>query len=270
MKNCLLLLFLLALPAFHGMLNAQTDVHNPEIHLSGKIISQLDSSAIYPVAIKNTDKYTWHLIDGRGEYQIRVNKNDSLVIYADNYQTLHLSISGVWDSSEMMIYDIVLEPSSDFGSEIASSADYLKFRNDFLSLGFPHDPYQVDLQLPEKIPEMHTLYLAEFDEANIDMKMNSKGLVVTGAISALYDLLFNKRAKELRKFNRDLDNAKENNYLARQTAIQLLKDLIMTEDDALLDEFLAFCNFTDIFMQKADDDQVTEAVMECYNDFKSR
>jgi hypothetical protein len=244
--------FLFALAANLGW--AQKDTL---VNIKGTVVNNETKLPISNVNVINATRVTGTATSGSGTFEIATKLNDTLLFSYIGFETVKVKVTNDW---------IKNNPTKIYLSEKAYVLDEVVIRQYQLT-GY----VEVDTQL---IPVADDGYRYSISGLNAGYEAGDKapGAVskVLGSIFNPADFLYNtfgKRPKEMKKLKEIKKDDTVRNLLAtkfdRETLAALLE---IDKDDIPL--ILQNCNYSEYFIQTANDLQIMDAISLCYEEYK--
>jgi hypothetical protein len=224
--------------------------------VSGVIIDDETVTALGNANIVNLNKLRASISENTGAFEIEAVANDTLLISLLGYQSIRVRVSNDWVKNKTTTIRL---------TQSAIALDEVIVQ-----------PYKLTgyLEVDSKLIPTYSNYrysisgLAQGYEAG-ETAPGAFGNVL-GSIFNPADMLYNlfgskpkelKKLKELRKDNK-MRELLESKY-DRETVAALLNI-----DKREIPEILARCNFSESFVQNANDLQIMDAISECYEEYK--
>jgi len=248
MNRLLLLIILL----FTFTVNAQN-----ESTVKGKIVQAGTISPLENVNIVNLNKVTGTATNSKGEFEIRVNINDTLHLSYLGYKSIKVRVTNDWvnfgtsATIELTELAIALEPV------IVSQ---MKLTG-YLELDIQQVPIQQNFRY--SISGLNTGYESQPRPAGAITR-------VLGAIFNPADFLykmFGKKPNEMHKLRQMKKDDEIRNILAARFDREMLTALLQV-DRIDLDLLITECNYSKDFIRTANDLQILDALSECYEEYK--
>jgi hypothetical protein len=244
--------FLFALAANLGWSQKDTLVN-----IKGTVVNNETKLPISNVNVINATRVTGTATSGSGTFEIATKLNDTLLFSYIGFETVKVKVTNDW---------IKNNPTKIYLSEKAYVLDEVVIRQYQLT-GY----VEVDTQL---IPVADDGYRYSISGLNAGYEAGDKapGAVskVLGSIFNPADFLYNtfgKRPKEMKKLKEMKKDDTVRNLLAtkfdRETLAALLE---IDKDDIPL--ILQNCNYSEYFIQTANDLQIMDAISLCYEEYK--
>lgn len=246
-----ILLFLLT---FTSISFAQELEH--EQHVSGYVISDETKLPIPNVNIININKVRGAQTDAKGYFEIDVKQSDTLHISLLGYQSLRIRVTNDWIKNK--VTRIQLTEKAIALEEVVISP--------FRLTGY----LEVDSKL---IPiKKNYVYSISGLTQGYEAGQSSPGALgkVLGSIFNPADMLYNffgkkptelKRLKEMKKDD-TVRNLLETKYDRETIAV------LLGIDKSEIPEILQRCNYSESFIQNANDLQIMDAISGCYEEYK--
>ncbi|WP_396138126.1 carboxypeptidase-like regulatory domain-containing protein [Flavobacterium sp.] len=227
------------------------------VNIKGTVVNNETKLPIGNVNVINASRVTGTATSGSGTFEIATKLNDTLLFSYIGFETVKVKVTNDW---------IKNNPTKIYLSEKAYVLDEVVIRQYQLT-GY----VEVDTQL---IPVADDGYRYSISGLNAGYEAGDKapGAVskVLGSIFNPADFLYNtfgKRPKEMKKLKEMKKDDTVRNLLAtkfdRETLAALLE---IDKDDIPL--ILQNCNYSEYFIQTANDLQIMDAISLCYEEYK--
>ena len=227
------------------------------VNIKGTVVNNETKLPIGNVNVINATRVTGTATSGSGTFEIATKLNDTLFFSYIGFETVKVKVTNDW---------IKNNPTKIYLSEKAYVLDEVVIRQYQLT-GY----VEVDTQL---IPVADDGYRYSISGLNAGYEAGDKapGAVskVLGSIFNPADFLYNtfgKRPKEMKKLKEMKKDDTVRNLLAtkfdRETLAALLE---INKDDIPL--ILQNCNYSEYFIQTANDLQIMDAISLCYEEYK--
>ena len=227
------------------------------VNIKGTVVNNETKLPIGNVNVINATRVTGTATSGSGTFEIATKLNDTLLFSYVGFETVKVKVTNDW---------IKNNPTKIYLSEKAYVLDEVVIRQYQLT-GY----VEVDTQL---IPVADDGFRYSISGLNAGYEAGDKapGAVskVLGSIFNPADFLYNtfgKRPKEMKKLKEMKKDDTVRNLLAtkfdRETLAALLE--IDKEDIPLI---LQNCNYSEYFIQTANDLQIMDAISLCYEEYK--
>lgn len=223
------------------------------IKVSGTVI---DSETKEPVPFVNI--YTRSLSGGTitndlGKFDLTINKTDTLVFSAVGFDKYFFSLK---QDDIRANYEVVVELNFKTYElepvKVTAFRDLEQFKQDILDLNIPAKQNELTLNIPK------TKY-APSPEGG------APGVVVTGAISALYNQ-FSKEGKELRKLDAYRKQESTRKSVTSKYNIEIVKRITNLSDEGAR-RFMEWCKFEEDYIVHATEYDITIAMIKCLDEF---
>ena len=227
------------------------------VNIKGTVVNNETKLPIGNVNVINATRVTGTATSGSGTFEIATKLNDTLLFSYIGFETVKVKVTNDW---------IKNNPTKIYLSEKAYVLDEVVIRQYQLT-GY----VEVDTQL---IPVADDGYRYSISGLNAGYEAGDKapGAVskVLGSIFNPADFLYNtfgKRPKEMKKLKEMKKDDTVRNLLTtkfdRETLAALLE---IDKDDIPL--ILQNCNYSEYFIQTANDLQIMDAISLCYEEYK--
>ena len=248
MNRLLLLIILL----FTFTVNAQN-----ESTVKGKIVQAGTISPLENVNIVNLNKVTGTATNSKGEFEIRVNINDTLHLSYLGYKSIKVRVTNDWvnvgTSVSIELSELVLALEPVIVSQMKLTG--------YLELDIQQVPIQQNFRY--SISGLNTGYESQPRPAGAITR-------VLGAIFNPADFLykmFGKKPNEMHKLRQMKKDDEIRNILAARFDREMLTALLQV-DRIDLDLLITECNYSKDFIRTANDLQILDALSECYEEYK--
>ena len=227
------------------------------VNIKGTVVNNETKLPIGNVNVINATRVTGTATSGSGTFEIATKLNDTLLFSYIGFETVKVKVTNDW---------IKNNPTKIYLSEKAYVLDEVVIRQYQLT-GY----VEVDTQL---IPVADDGYRYSISGLNAGYEAGDKA---PGAVSKVLGYIFNpadflyntfgKRPKEMKKLKEMKKDDTVRNLLAtkfdRETLAALLE---IDKDDIPL--ILQNCNYSEYFIQTANDLQIMDAISLCYEEYK--
>jgi hypothetical protein len=248
MNRLLLLIILL----FTFTVNAQN-----ESTVKGKIVQAGTISPLENVNIVNLNKVTGTATNSKGEFEIRVNINDTLHLSYLGYKSIKVRVTNDWvnfgTSATIELTELALALEPVIVSQMKLTG--------YLELDIQQVPIQQNFRY--SISGLNTGYESQPRPAGAITR-------VLGAIFNPADFLykmFGKKPNEMHKLRQMKKDDEIRNILAARFDREMLTALLQV-DRIDLDLLITECNYSKDFIRTANDLQILDALSECYEEYK--
>ena len=225
--------------------------------VKGKIQSETSKSILQNVHVLNLTKVKGTISNSKGEFEVKANVNDTLYFSYIGYKSLKVIVTNDlirFDDNTIEITELA------FALEEIIVKPYQL--TGYLEIDVKNSP--VNTSARYKIVGLPNL---GYEAGRRPRSGISK---ITGAIFNPADFLnnlFKKKSARMDKLRLMREDEEIKNLLSikfdREVLVQLLG---VNRVD--IDEILRNCNFSDTFIQQANDLQIMEAISECYDEYK--
>ena len=227
------------------------------VNIKGTVVNNETKLPIGNVNVINATRVTGTATSGSGTFEIATKLNDTLLFSYVGFETVKVKVTNDW---------IKNNPTKIYLSEKAYVLDEVVIRQYQLT-GY----VEVDTQL---IPVANDGFRYSISGLNAGYEAGDKA---PGAVSKVLGSIFNpadflyktfgKRPKEMKKLKEMKKDDTVRNLLAtkfdRETLAALLE---IDKDDIPL--ILQNCNYSEYFIQTANDLQIMDAISLCYEEYK--
>lgn len=241
MKVLIKIMFAFLLVVFISDLKAQ---HN------GIILSNLDSTALAQAHIINITKKTGVVSNDKGEFSMTPEPTDSIVISMMGFHSLKLLGGQLTDTIYLEQRNYVLELYN-----VIPYKTFAEFKEAF-----------VKLELPDTFKHINpTIYLSKEELIGID-RVSQQGIIISGVVSSLF-AAFNKRMKDKANYEMLLLRDEYEAFLATKFNPDLVKRITELNDKSTLEDFIAFCDFSNDFIANNNNYTIITRTFECYDEY---
>ena len=229
--------------------------------IAGKVVDKDTKEALIGSHILNLTRVQGVSADKEGVFYIDVSINDTIMITRVGYKTLRLAVSKDLISSKGMSgeIDFYLSPKIEKLEEVEIRSHNLV---GVLELDAKSFPKRVQNRV-------HINGLAQTYEIGKPAPVNygSIGSAIFTPVDFLY-AKFGKKPKQMKKI-KELKKSKELRHLlkGRFDREYMLEYLKITDRE--LTDILESCNYSEFFIKRANDLQIIDAVIECYENYKA-
>lgn len=225
--------------------------------VKGKIQSETSKSILQNVHVLNLTKVKGTISNSKGEFEVKANVNDTLYFSYIGYKSLKVIVT-----NDLIRFD---ENTIEI-TELAFALEEIIVK-----------PYQLTgyLEIDVKNSPVNTsarYKIVGLPNLGYEAGRRSRSGIskIIGAIFNPADFLnnlFKKKSARMDKLRLMREDEEIKNLLSikfdREVLVQLLG---VNRVD--IDEILRNCNFSDTFIQQANDLQIMEAISECYDEYK--
>ena len=225
--------------------------------VKGKIQSETSKSILQNVHVLNLTKVKGTISNSKGEFEVKANVNDTLYFSYIGYKSLKVIVT-----NDLIRFD---ENTIEI-TELAFALEEIIVK-----------PYQLTgyLEIDVKNAPVNTsarYKIVGLPNLGYEAGRRSRSGIskIIGAIFNPADFLnnlFKKKSARMDKLRLMREDEEIKNLLSikfdREVLVQLLG---VNRVD--IDEILRNCNFSDTFIQQANDLQIMEAISECYDEYK--
>lgn len=223
----------------------------------GVVENASDQKPISAVHVINLNKVSMSITNEKGVFIIPAEVNDTLFFSYLGYKSIKVRVTN----------DLIKYPNSTFQlTELALALEEVIVRPYQLTGYLDIDAKNVPINRNQRynIPGLPS---RGYEAGNRSPRAISN---VVGAIFNPFDFLhnlFGKKPNQLRKLKQMRENSEIRDLLSVKYDRETLQELLQL-DKVDLDEILRNCNFSDGFIQSANDLQILEAISGCYEEFK--
>jgi hypothetical protein len=225
--------------------------------VKGNVQSETSKSILQNVHVLNLTKVKGTITNNNGEFEIQAKLNDTLYFSYIGYKSLKIVVTNdliKFDDNTIeltelafALEEIIIKPYQLTGYlEIDVKNAPVNTSTRYKIIGLPNLGYEAGRRSRSGISK------------------------VIGAIFNPADFLnnlFKKRSSKMDKLRLMREDEEIKNLLSIKFDREVLVQLLGV-DRADIDEILRNCNFSDTFIQQANDLQILEAISECYDEYK--
>ena len=225
--------------------------------VKGNVQSETSKSILQNVHVLNLTKVKGTITNNNGEFEIQAKLNDTLYFSYIGYKSLKIVVT-----NDLIKFD---ENTIEL-TELAFALEEIIIK-----------PYQLtgylEIDVRNAPVNTSTRYkIIGLPNLGYEAGRRSKSGIskVIGAIFNPADFLnnlFKKRSRKMDKLRLMREDEEIKNLLSIKFDREVLVQLLGV-DRADIDEILRNCNFSDTFIQQANDLQILEAISECYDEYK--
>ena len=225
--------------------------------VKGKIQSETSKSILQNVHVLNLTKVKGTISNSKGEFEVKANVNDTLYFSYIGYKPLKVVVTNDlirFDNNTIeltelafALEEIIIKPYQLTGYlEIDVKNAPVNTSTRYRIIGLPNLGYEAGRRSRSGISK------------------------VIGAIFNPADFLnnlFKKKTAKMDKLRLMREDREIKNLLSTKFDREVLVQLLGV-DKIDIDEILRNCNFSDTFIEQANDLQIMEAINECYDEYK--
>ncbi|WP_282135455.1 carboxypeptidase-like regulatory domain-containing protein [Seonamhaeicola maritimus] len=221
----------------------------------GVVLNSTNNKPLESVNIVNLNEVKGTSTNSKGEFEISAKVNDTLHFSYLGFKSIKVRVTNDWlkfGSSEIKLTELALALEEVVVNQLKLTG-YLEV--DIKQVPEPNDNYRYQIS-----------GLSSGYEAGKPKGINK----IIGSIFNPADFLhrmFGKKPNELRKLKKMKEDDKIRNLLASRFDREMLAALLKVER-VDLDEIVSQCNYSQGFIQTANDLQVLDAISECYEEYK--
>ncbi|KJD33283.1 membrane protein [Tamlana sedimentorum] len=248
MKSYLLLFTLLFTSVFCYAQDAEKVI--------GVVINSADGTPLESVNIVNLNQVKGTTTNKEGEFTISAVANDTLHFSYLGFKSIKVRVTNDWlkfGSSEIALTELALALEEVVVNQLTLTG-YLEV--DIKQVPAPNDNYRYSI--------------SGLSGTGYESGKKSAVSKVLGSIFNPADFLhrmFGKKPNELRKLKQMKEDDQIRNLLASRFDREMLTALLQV-DKVDLDEIVNQCNYSQGFIQSANDLQILDAISECYEEYK--
>ena len=274
LKQIVLIVFLSVSTTFFGQITQKTDsLKKPEILqvqdtvktaekelviLKAIVVSDNISKPLQNANIIDLDNLNGISSDENGKFSIEVLIGDRLLISYLGYESIQLIVTQ--DMIDIVNSKIIMRVKPFEIAEVTVSSYKLVGVLETDSKFIPtHTAYDVDTR---GIPNQH-VKLKRYDASRV---INNPLNAVFHPVDFLYSM-FGSRPKQMRKLRKMKEQDAIQDLLESRYDREVIMVLLEVDKDAL-DDILNNCQYSDYFIQNANDLQFLDAVLDCYENYK--
>ncbi|MEK9755578.1 MAG: carboxypeptidase-like regulatory domain-containing protein [Bacteroidota bacterium] len=238
-------------------ISAVSNSQEQEEIIRGKVQSETSNAILQNVHVLNLTKVKGTITNSSGEFEIQAKVNDTLYFSYIGYKPLKIVVT----NDLVRFDDNTIELT-----ELAFALEEVIIK-----------PYQLTgyLEIDVKNAPVNTstrYRIIGLPNLGYEAGRRSRSGIsrVIGAIFNPADFLnnlFKKKSIQMDKLRLMREDKEIKNLLATKFDREVLVQLLGVEKNDI-DEILRNCNFSDTFIQQANDLQIMEAINECYDEYK--
>lgn len=225
--------------------------------ISGTVVNEANLLPKKDVNVINLNTVKGTTTNGMGEFEIEAKVNDTLHFSYIGFQSIKIRVSADW-----------IKNKSGFKVKLTEKAFALEeiFIPRYLLTGY----IEVDTKLIA-LNDAHRYSISGLSYGyESGGSSSSQVKKVLGALSNPADALYNtfgKKGKEMRKLREFKKDETVRNVLASKYDRETVSALLGI-DKKEIKEILKGCNYSDTFIETANDLQIMDAIKGCYEDYK--
>ncbi len=224
--------------------------------VSGTILNSANLLPISNVNIINTNKVKGTITNGRGIFEIEATVNDTIHITCIGYQSLRVRVTNDWIKNQTT--KILLTEKAIALEEVLVRKYML---TGYLEVDSKLIPYREDYAY--SISGLSNSYeVGDKSPAAFTRVMNS----IFNPADMLYNF-FGKKPKELKKLKEMRKDDTVRNLLETKFDRETIAVLLGIDKDEI-PEILQRCNYSQTFIETANDLQILDAISGCYEEYK--
>ncbi|GAA4945549.1 carboxypeptidase-like regulatory domain-containing protein [Algibacter agarivorans] len=249
MKKNIIFLFIIFLLVEHSYGQEVTKVE-------GIVINSSDDSALESVNIVNLNQVIGTTTNNKGKFKISAKVNDTLHFSYLGFKSIKVRVTNDWlkfGSSKIELTELALALEEVVVNQLKLTG-YL----------------EVDIKQVPAINDNYRYSISGLQGTGYEASKKSGLTKVIGSIFNPADFLhrmFGKKPNELRKLKKMKQDDEIRNLLASRFDREMLTVLLQV-DRVDLDEIVSQCNYSNGFIQTANDLQILDAISECYEEYK--
>lgn len=251
-----LAVFCLLITSTFGWAQEVTSEQNASLRFEAKVLDSQNDLPLVNVHVINLNQVVGTVTDSEGKFQLRAAVNDTLYMTYLGYKPQKIRVTN--DMLRFGETEIRL-------TELALALEEVIVR-----------PYQLTgyLEIDVKYLPINTAYQYSISGLNASYEGGNKTpsavTKVLGAILNPADLLrnlFGKRPAQMRKLRKIKEDDKIRDLLASKFDRATLTELLQL-DKVDIEDILINCNYSQSFIQTANDLQILDAISTCYEEYK--
>ena len=226
--------------------------------VKGKVVNSADSNHLENVNIVNINQVRGTATNANGEFEIRVKANDTLHLSYLGFKSIRVRVTNDWVKfGNTTVIEL---------TELALALEEVKISQIKLTGVLKVDIEQVPINTNYRY-SISGLPSTGYEAG--DKAPNAVNKVL-GAIFNPADFLyrmFGRQPNEMKKLRKMRDDDEIRNLLASRFDREMLTVLLQV-DRVDLDEIVRQCNYSQGFIETANDLQILDAISECYEEYK--
>ncbi len=225
-----------------------SNVANAQKYLYGKVVNLLEETYVPNAFVENVSRNYISVADTLGNFSIPATIGDTLVVSSVGYHWKKVIVK------EIAFMQIVVDSKSYRIGAVVKNAPipYEEFKQQILSMDFEEDTLHLNLAFKKYYP------MSDYQPGHLSYRLD-------GVITALY----NSTSRHARNQVRAVELIKNEHKLV--TIQQKFNKDIVTDltsiPEEYLDEFMAFCNFSDVFLYEASEFHIISLLYLKYDAF---
>jgi hypothetical protein len=225
--------------------------------VKGKIVQAGTISPLENVNIVNLNKVIGTATNENGEFEIRVNVNDTLHLSYLGYKSIKVRVTNDWVN---------------FGTSATIEMTELAFALEEVVVSQMKLTGYLELDIQQVPIQQNFRYSISGLNTGYESQPRSAGAItrVLGAIFNPADFLykmFGKKPNEMHKLRKMKQDDEIRNILSSRFDREMLTTLLQV-DRIDLDLLITECNYSKDFIRTANDLQILDALSECYEEYK--
>ena len=224
--------------------------------ISGKVLNAANDVPIENAHIVNLNQVQGAVSNAKGEFEIRAAVNDTLYFSYLGFKSIRVRVTGDW-----LKYGQVTVKMTELGIALEEIEIRPIQLTGYLEIDAKNIPIYENYRY--SISGLDTGY--EGGENSPNAVSRVLGSIFNPA-DALYNL-FGKKPRSMRKLREMKEDDQIRNLLQSKFDRQTLMALLQV-DRLDIDEILRRCNYSDDFIQTANDLQILDAMSGCYEEYK--
>lgn len=224
--------------------------------ISGKVLNAANDVPIENAHIVNLNQVQGAVSNAKGEFEIRAAVNDTLYFSYLGFKSIRVRVTGDW-----LKYGQVTVKMTELGIALEEIEIRPIQLTGYLEIDAKNIPIYENYRY--SISGLDTGYEGGKNSPNAVSRVLGS---IFNPADALYNL-FGKKPKSMRKLREMKEDDQIRNLLQSKFDRQTLMALLQV-DRLDIDEILRRCNYSDDFIQTANDLQILDAMSGCYEEYK--
>jgi hypothetical protein len=238
--------------------NSQTREAQKQESVSGTIVSDITLLPVPGVSIININKVKGTTTDGKGNFTIEANANDTLHVSFIGYQSIKVRVTNDWINNATNTKIPLTERSYTLEEVIINKYSLTGYLQVDSKLAPVRENYRYN------ISGLYQGYEGGENSPNAFKKIVSS---VFNPADLLHNL-FGKKPTEMRRLRDMKKDDTVRNALANKFDRETLAALLGISKDEIAD-ILERCNYSEQFITTANDLQIMDAISGCYEEYKA-
>ena len=224
--------------------------------ISGKVLNAANDVPIENAHIVNLNQVQGAVSNAKGEFEIRAAVNDTLYFSYLGFKSIRVRVTGDW-----LKYGQVTVKMTELGIALEEIEIRPIQLTGYLEIDAKNIPIYENYRY--SISGLDTGYEGGKNSPNAVSRVLGS---IFNPADALYNL-FGKKPRSMRKLREMKEDDQIRNLLQSKFDRQTLMALLQV-DRLDIDEILRRCNYSDDFIQTANDLQILDAMSGCYEEYK--